>query len=115
MEFENLSKEERNWALFAHLSSLLGIIGIPLGNIIAPLIIWQIRKDDMPFAADCAKESLNFGITLIIYGLILFITVIGMPLLFILIPIGVIFPIIAGVKANEGKFYRYPWIVRFVK
>ena len=63
MELVNLSKEERNWAMFAHLSSLLGMIGIPFASIIAPLIIWQMRKEDMPFAADCAKESLNFGIS----------------------------------------------------
>jgi uncharacterized Tic20 family protein len=43
---------------------------IPLGNILGPLIIWQVKKDEMPFAADQAKEALNFNITMAIAGIV---------------------------------------------
>jgi uncharacterized Tic20 family protein len=39
-----IPKPERTWAMFAHLSSLLGWIGIPFANLIAPLIMWLIKK-----------------------------------------------------------------------
>ncbi len=33
------SQEVRQWAMFCHLSALLGI-WIPFGNLIGPLILW---------------------------------------------------------------------------
>ena len=42
--------EERQWGMFAHLSALAGFV-IPFGNIIGPLVIWQIKKNALPFAA----------------------------------------------------------------
>ena len=45
MELTN--KEERNWAMFAHLSSFAGHF-IPFGHIAGPFIIWSLKKDEMP-------------------------------------------------------------------
>ncbi|MCB1589446.1 MAG: DUF4870 domain-containing protein, partial [Xanthomonadales bacterium] len=59
------SAEERQWGLFAHLSALVGFI-IPFGSILGPLIIWQIKKNEMPFVDDQGKEALNFQITVFI-------------------------------------------------
>ena len=104
--------------MFAHLSSLLGWIGMPLANIIAPLVIWQIRKEDMPFASSQAKECLNFQISMTIYAVISFILVfvfIGILLLPALFVIDIVFTIIAAVKANEGVAYQYPLTIRFIK
>jgi uncharacterized protein len=118
MNPEPAAKQERNWAMFAHLSSLLGLIGIPLANIIAPLVIWQVRKDDMPFAADQAKECLNFQISMTIYALISFVLVllvVGIFLLIAVVIVDLVFTIIAAIKANEGTAYRYPLTIRFVK
>ena len=122
------SAEEKQWALFAHLSALLGAIvtGIWLGwgCFLGPLIIWLIKKDTMPFVNDQAKEALNFNITLAIIGLILLVLVVmtfGVGLL-IAWPIGVIvgigwlvFTIIAAIKASEGVAYRYPISLRLIK
>jgi uncharacterized Tic20 family protein len=114
----SLSTQEKNWAMFAHLSTFLGWIGIPLANLLAPLIIWQIKKDTMPFAAEQAKEALNFQITLTIFAVIsailmfVFIGIIG---LFALLVIDIIFTIMASIKANDGVSYRYPMTIRFVK
>lgn len=117
MEQNGISKEERNFAMIAHLSSLAGFV-FPFGNIIAPLLIWQFKKEDMPFAADQAKECLNFQITLIIGFLIcvvLFFLVIGFFLAFVLLGAQIVLTIIAALKANEGIAYRYPYAIRLIK
>lgn len=118
MTSSEITSQERTWAMFAHLSSLLGWIGMPLANIIAPLVIWQIRKEDMPFASSQAKECLNFQISMTIYAVISFILVfvfIGILLLPALFVIDIVFTIIAAVKANEGVAYQYPLTIRFIK
>ena len=63
------SAEERQWAMFAHLSALVGLV-FPLGSIIGPLVIWLIKKDTMPFVNDQGKEALNFNITVAIAAMV---------------------------------------------
>ncbi len=111
------SAEEKQWAMFAHLSTLSGFI-IPLGNLLGPLIIWQIKKNDMPFVDDQGKEALNFQITVFIAGLIsavLTMVLIGLLLLPIVAIAWIVLSIMAGVKANNGEAYRYPWTLRLIK
>ncbi|TAA08040.1 DUF4870 domain-containing protein [Pseudoxanthomonas winnipegensis] len=139
-EFENVtappppppgtpSAEDRQWALFAHLSALLGGLLTSgwlasLGCVIGPLIIWQIKKDTLPFAADQAKEALNFNITVAIIMLVL--TLIGLvtlgigfivtgPLMLLVGVAALVFIIIAAIKSNNGEAYRYPFAFRFIK
>ncbi|MEM1223913.1 MAG: DUF4870 domain-containing protein [Verrucomicrobiota bacterium] len=117
-EITVVSKDERNWAMFGHLSALIGYLGIPFANIIAPLIIWQIKKEDMPFAAEQARECLNFQISMSIYFIISFILtfiVIGVFLMGAIVILNLVLTIIAGLKANEGKSYEYPFAIRLVK
>ncbi len=109
--------EDKQWGLFAHLSSLAGLI-IPFGNILGPLIIWQVKKDSLPFAADQGKEALNFNITIAIAAIIcglLTLVLIG----FLLLPLvglaWMIFTIIGAMKANNGEAYRYPFALRLIK
>lgn len=109
--------EERKWAMFAHIGTFSSMF-VPLGNIIAPIVIWQIKKHESDFVVEQAKESLNFQITLMIYALISFLLVfiiIGFFMLFALILFSLIIVIVAGVKANEGEHYRYPMTLRLVK
>jgi len=123
------SDEEKKWALFAHLSILVGGLvtfgwAASFGSFIGPLIIWLIQKDKMPFVADQAKEALNFGITLTLACFVLLMLTIfslGIGAL-ITIPafmaIGIaalVLVIIAALKANEGVAYRYPVALRLVK
>lgn len=113
-----IPKIERTWAMLAHLSSFLGWIGIPLANIIAPLIIWLVKKDEMPFGSSQAKECLNFQITMTIYMIIsafLCLALIGIFFLIALFIFDVIITILAAIKANDGIAYRYPLTIRFIK
>jgi uncharacterized protein len=119
-----LSSDERMWAMFGHLSALTGLITGGIGYVVGPLIIWQVKKDTMPFAASEAKEALNFNISWLLWMLILgavtfvlTIFVIGVLLIPVLAILGIawiVFSIIAGLKANEGKPYRYPLTIRFI-
>ena len=110
-------KQEKMWAMLCHIGALAGLI-IPFGNIIAPLIIWLVKKADSPLVDDQGKESLNFQITVtiacIVAWLLIFV-VVGFPLLIALGLFDLIMVIIAGIKANEGAKYRYPVNIRFIK
>lgn len=109
-------KDERLWAMLAHLTSFAGHF-IPFGHIGGPLLIWMLKKDTMPLVNDQGKESLNFQITmtlaLIVAALSIFV-LIGFVLLPAVWLFDVIFTIIAAVKANEGVAYRYPFCLRLV-
>jgi uncharacterized protein len=122
------SAEEKQWALFAHLSAILGAIVtghiFGIGCFLGPLIIWLIKRDTMPFVADQGKEALNFNITLAIVGAALFLLILltfGLGI-FIAIPAGavvalgwLVFVVMGAIKASEGVAYRYPITLRLVK
>ena len=111
------SADDKQWGMFAHLSALSGVV-IPFGNIIGPLVVWQIKKDTLPFAADQGKEALNFNITMLIaafIGFLLTFVLIGLVLLPLIGIAWLVFTILAGIKANEGVAYRYPFALRLIK
>ncbi len=113
---ENISHDDKQMALFCHLSALSGFV-IPLGLIIGPIILWQINKDKSAYVDYHGKEALNFGISLLLYGIVAFLAVfiiVGFFLLFALGLFWLICVIIASIKANEGVYYRYPFCIRFI-
>ena len=113
----SLSQEDRNWGLIAHLSALSGLI-IPLGSVLGPLIVYLVKKDQSAFGTDCAKEALNFNITIVIAAIIcacLWLIFIGILLSVVLFFFWLVLTIIAAVRASEGTVYRYPATIRFVK
>lgn len=111
------SQEARQWAMFCHFAAFLGFV-FPLGNLIGPLIVWQIKKDLDPFVDEQGKEALNFQISVAIafmLSVLLMLVVVGF-LLASLVAIGaIVLTIIAGIKVNEGQAYRYPFSWRLVK
>jgi uncharacterized Tic20 family protein len=117
---KEIDKDARMWAMFCHLGGLAMFIPIlpVIGNVIAPLIIWQIKKDDYPFVDEQGKEAVNFQISMLIYGLVsglLIFACIGAVLLPAVVIVDVVFLLIAAVKANDGHHYRYPLTIRFIK
>ncbi len=103
--------------MLCHLSSLAGFI-FPHGNIFGPLAVWLIKKDQIPFVDDQAKESLNFQINLTIYALaagLLCIVLIGIPILIGVFIFGIIHVVRAIDQAQKGEKYRYPLTIRFIK
>ncbi|MHC9084531.1 DUF4870 domain-containing protein [Luteimonas sp. RIT-PG2_3] len=121
--------DQRQWAMIAHLSSLVGAVVTAgwagsIGCFLGPLIIWLVKKDTMPFVDDQAKEALNFNITLAGVFLILFMAgvltlfigfIVILPIMFIIGIAALVFIVIAAIKANEGVAYRYPFTIRLIK
>ncbi len=109
--------EARKWALIAHLSGFLGCL-IPFGSLIGPLLVWQLKKDQDVFIDDQGKEAMNFQISVALAALLcvlLMVVVIGFLLIWVVIIGAVVLMIIAAIKANEGKAYRYPFCWRIIK
>ncbi|MCI0702366.1 MAG: DUF4870 domain-containing protein [Planctomycetia bacterium] len=110
-------QETRQWAMFLHLSLLAGNL-VPMGGIIAPIAIWQMKKDVLPKIDVHGKEAVNWMISSIIYltvSIVLSFLLIGIPLLVAVGVAMVVFPVIAAVKANNGEVWRYPLTIRFIK
>lgn len=109
---------ERTWTIFCHLSGLLLFTSIPFANVIGPLVIWLIKKDEMPKVNEHGKAALNFQISMTIYALAcipLFLIVIGFFLLMAVGIVNIIFIIVASVNASNGKLYKYPLSINFIK
>ncbi len=110
-------KEARQWAMFCHFAAFLGMI-FPFGNLLGPLIVWQLKRETAAFVDDQGKESLNFQITVALAMLVCFLLMfvfIGIILIWVVGIAALVLTIIAGIKANEGKAYRYPFCWRPVK
>ena len=111
------SSDSKTWCVLCHASALLGLFFHVLGHLGGPLIVWLMKRGDSPEIDAHGKESLNFQISMLIYdavAAILCIVLIGIPILIALWVLNTVFVIIASMKASEGKFYRYPFTIRFI-
>ncbi|BAT51143.1 hypothetical protein NOS3756_00650 [Nostoc sp. NIES-3756] len=150
------NKQMRLWAMLCHFSALFAwlvlfgvvILGIPLFlplNILAPFIIWKLRKVKYPWVDFQGRESLNFQISLTFY--IVFVIAISLllvlascsvavttngqvnqvntvldGLLFIwmhftiaLLLLQLFLVTFAATKAYNGEHYRYPFTMRVLR
>jgi uncharacterized protein len=108
--------QTRQWAMFLHLSLLAGLL-VPLAGLIVPIVIWQIKKDELPGLDAHGKVVMNWIISEVIYGVacfVLFFLIIGIPLLFALGIVAIVFPVIGAIKANEGVVWKYPLSIIFL-
>lgn len=109
--------DARTWAMLCHLSSLCGFL-IPLGSILGPLVVWLTQREKHPFVDDQGKEVLNFQISMTIYALIsalLVLVCIGFIMLVVVGVMDLVLTIMAAMAANNGRPYRYPMTIRFIK
>ncbi|MGB6488588.1 MAG: DUF4870 domain-containing protein [Steroidobacteraceae bacterium] len=112
-----VSKDERNLAMFAHLSAFAGLIFPAGGNVIAPLIVWLTQREKSAFVADQSLEALNFNITVLIAEVacgVLFVIGIGILLGIILGIAWLAGTILGAVKASEGQRFRHRFTLRLV-
>ena len=109
------TQNERQWGMFVHLAVFAGAV-IPLGGLIVPIVLWQVKKDEYPSVDIHGRNLMNGMITAFIYaviGAILLIVWIGV---LVLIPLAIctfVFPIIAALKANDGVIWKYPFAIEF--
>ena len=105
----------RQWAMFLHLSLLSNFV-VPLAGLVVPIVLWQVKKNELPGIDVHGKVVVNWIISSIIYAVVcipLIFAIIGIPLLIALGIIGIIFPIIGGVKASNGELWKYPLSITF--
>jgi len=110
-------QQTRQWAMFLHLSLLVGFV-VPLLGLLVPILIWQMKKAELPGIDAHGKMAVNWIISEIIYAVIcvfLIFVIVGIPLLLALGIIAIIFPIVAGIKANNGEVWKYPLSISFLK
>ena len=110
--------QERTMGMLCHLLALCGLVMPFGGNILGPLVLWLVKKEGMPFVDDQGKESLNFQISVVIYGVgaaLLSFIGIGIVLGAALGVFWLVMVIIATVAANKGERYRYPLTIRLLK
>src|SRR5262249_15817246 len=112
-----LEQQTRQWAMFLHLSQLANYLVPPTG-LILPIVLWQIKKAELPGIDTHGKVVVNWILSSIIYGMPCFVLMfgfIGIPLLIALAVVGIIFPIVGGIKANSGEVWKYPLSIPFLK
>ncbi len=111
------TKDEKQMSMFLHLSQLLNCI-VPLAGTIAPIVLWQVKKEEMPALDAHGKMVTNWLISSFIYiavSAVLSIVLIGLIPLFAVMIMSIVFPIIGGIKANNGEYWEYPLTIKFLK
>lgn len=130
-ESTSLPQDARTWAMLSHLSALIGLFGNGLGFILGPLIVWLVKRGDHPFIDEQGKEAVNFQLT--VFVLLVALTLVLVTLLFmspgelgvaivflvglVMAAIGIgdiVLTVVAAVRANAGRHYRYPIVFRFI-
>ena len=116
---DNLSDMDRNYAVAIHLSPLAGFFFPPA--VVAPLILWLIRKDQSAYIDDHGREMVNFLISVVVLHLLLglaCLTIIGIPVAVVGIPtiwiVGVISTIRGAIASGRSEYFRYPMTFRFL-
>ncbi len=106
--------DTRTWSILLHVSQFAWFI--PMGGLLAPLVIWLVQKERLPGLTPHFYAVMNWALSAIIYAICC------IPLVFILIgfipliAIGVlslIFPIVGAIKASNGEVWPYPLSIRF--
>ncbi len=114
---ETMDAETRRWAFLLHLSVLAGF-AVPIAGLIVPIIIWQLKKPELPGIDAHGINAMNWIMSLMLYsavGIVLVFAIIGIPILMALGTVAIVFPIIAAIKANSGEVWKYPLSISFLK
>lgn len=138
-----LSAQERNWAMAAHLTALVGLVGLPFGHILGPLVVYLAKGHESEFVGEHSRASLNYQITVSVVLIVA--SIVGIAITFgFLVPMResanytapisfaalwvafglgalvvvlatFIFIILGTVAASEGRPYNYPFAIRFLR
>jgi uncharacterized Tic20 family protein len=76
-----------------------------------------MKKDSSAFVDHHGREALNFQINILVYVLVcipLLFCAVGIPLLEAVFIYNIVSVIVAGIKANSGEMFRYPFIFRLI-
>lgn len=111
-----LGRRENVWAALLHLSPLLAYL-IPVAGIVAPIILWQMKKGS-PTIDRHGRVVMNWLISQVLWlilSVLLCVMLVGIPMLWLFGILVIVFPVIGAVKAYEGTVWSYPLTIRFFK
>jgi len=138
---EDASLADRQWAAGAHLAALVLALltswTAGFAGMLAAGVVYLLKRDDAPFAAEHAREAFNFNLSMFLYAcavcavgfLLLGATVLTLGIgLIVTLPAGLVLlaavaaiavmwlvcSIIATIKAWNGEHYRYPLTLRLL-
>lgn len=128
----------------AHLSALVAVAGLPFGHVLGPLVVYLMKGHESEFVGEHARASLNYQISISIFGIVAIIvaaaatlgfiapmssspdsSIVGFNLAALWIGLGVavllavlasiLFVILGTLAASEGRPYTYPFAIRFLR
>nr|WP_324256823.1 DUF4870 domain-containing protein [Cellvibrio fontiphilus] len=109
-----LQTNNYDYAMVLHLTQFCSWL-FPFLGLVVPLIMWQSKKDD-PYVDEQGKVVMNWVFSSLIYAiicLILFVVLIGIPMLAALAICSVVFTIMGAMDANKGVVKNYPLTIKF--
>ena len=110
------NQDAKTWAMILHLSQLATYM-IPIAGIVAPILIWQLKKDEFPEIDAHGKSVVNWIVSgTVLYFIcipLIFVFGLGLVLMLALMIAHIVFGIIGGLKANDGILWPYP--MTFIK
>jgi uncharacterized Tic20 family protein len=109
--------EQRQMGMFIHLSQLAGLV-VPVAGLVVPIVLWQTQKDKMPELDAHGKMVVNWMLSALIYAVVslpLMVVLVGFLTLLAVAVMSIVFPIIGGIKANNGELWEYPLTIKFLK
>ncbi len=113
-----VTPDQKQMGMFLHLSGLALAVFFPVGMAL-PIILWQTQKDKIPALDAHGKMVANWMISAAIYSVasffLIFVFLIGILTGVAVFFMAIIFPIIGGIKANNGELWEYPMTIRFLK
>lgn len=127
----HVSSEERNWAIFIHLSCYLSMFTLGIG-LIGPLVLWLIKRSESDFIDEHGCTAVNYHLSMLIYSLVAMVVVglitvvtLGVGMI-VMLPFLIVVPFIvlivtiwcsvkASIAANDGYVYDYPFTITFVR
>ncbi len=111
------TSSEKQMGLFLHLSQLANVFLFPVG-IILPIVLWQTQKEKIPALDAHGKMVTNWLISSTIYAVVSFVlmfVLIGFLTIIAVAVMGIAFPIVGAIKANNGELWEYPLTIKFLK
>lgn len=103
--------EKTKWLALLHISGLFSFL-------LPPLIIYIWKKEEVPEMEPHFTDVMNFQISVIIYILIsvfAILIVVGIVLLPLIGILSTFFIVLNTIKVLNGKAYKYPLTIRFIK
>ncbi len=99
-----------------HASALIGFV-VPLGNVVAPLVLWLLARRRGTFVDEHGREAVNFNLSIVLYALIagvLILLPIGLVAVIAVAGLLLVAPIVAATQGGRGREFHYPASIRFI-